>query len=92
MPPKRNPRRINVSVAPTPPPPPPPPPQFDVAMFQADVTAAVVAIMSLINTTGASGSGSDAHPSNHGESHGHPWECSDKDSTNGKLRTFNGIG
>ncbi|XP_052627225.1 uncharacterized protein LOC128133734, partial [Lactuca sativa] len=51
IPPRRNRRRNNESEAPTPPP--PPPPQFDVAMFQAVVTAA----LSHINVPGASGSG-----------------------------------
>ncbi|CAH1413024.1 unnamed protein product [Lactuca virosa] len=90
MPPRRNPRRNNVNE--TPPPPPPPPPQFDPAMFQAAVTAAVTAAMSHINTPGASGSGAGAHPSNHGESHEHLRECTYKDFSNAKPRTFNGTG
>ncbi|CAH1440061.1 unnamed protein product [Lactuca virosa] len=91
MPPRRNPRRNNNNETPIPPPP-PPPPQFDVAMFQAAVTAAVAAPMSYINTPVPSGSGTGAPLSNHGESHGHPRECTYKDFTNAKPRNFNGTG
>ena len=82
MPPRRNPRRNNVGEAPIPPP--PPPPQFDVVMFQAAVTAAVAAAMSQINTPVTTGSRIGTLPSNHGESHGQPRECTYKDFMNGK--------
>ena len=85
MPPRRSNRH-------PPTPTPPPPPQFDAAMFQPAVTADVATAISQINTNGASGSGAGAHPTNHGESHGHQRECSYKDFTNGKARTFNGTG
>ena len=91
MPPRRNPRPKNVNEAPTPSPP-LPHPQFGAAMFQAAVTAAVAAAMSHINTPGVSGSGAGAHISNHGESHEHSQECTYKDFSNTKRRTFNGIG
>ena len=90
MPPRRNPRQINVNVAPTPPLPLPPPPQFDATMFQAAFTIVVATAMSHINTIGVSGSGSGAHPSNHGEIYGHPRECSYKDFANNKPISFNG--
>ena len=97
MPPRRNPRRNPNNETPIPPPPPPPqPPQplppFNTTMFQAAFTAAVAAAMLAINTPAPSGSGTGAHPSNHGESHGHPWECTYKDFTNSKPRNFNGTG
>ena len=88
MPPRRNPRRNNETEAPTPPP--PPPPQFDAAMFQAAVTAAVAAALSHINTPGASGSGAGPRPSNLAEGHEHSRECTYKDFSNAKPRTFNG--
>jgi len=90
MSPRRNPRRNNENEVPTPPQ--PPPPQFDVAMFQAPVTTVVAAAMSNINTSGASGSGAGAHPSNHIEGHEHSRECTYKDFSNAKPRTFNETG
>ena len=90
MPSRRNPRRNNGEEAPIPPP--PPPPQFDAAMCQAAVTAAVVTAMSQINTPVTTGSGIGTLPSNHGESHGQPRECTYKDFTNAKPRMFNGTG
>ena len=63
MPPRRNPRHVNVNEAPKPPP--LPHPQFDAVMFQAAVTAVVAATMSHISTTGSSGSGVGVYPSNH---------------------------
>ena len=48
--------------------------------------------MSAINAPVPSGSGTGAHPSNHGESRGHPRECTYKDFTNAKPRSFNGSG
>ncbi|KAL7606903.1 hypothetical protein Lser_V15G19246 [Lactuca serriola] len=73
-------------------PPPPPPPHYDPAVFQAAVTAAVAAAMSQINASGTSRVGSGANPSKHGDSRGHPKECSYKDFTNAKPRSFDGTG
>ena len=97
MPPRRNPRRNPNKETPIPPPPPPPEPlqpptPFDANMFQAAFTAAVAAAVSAINAPAPSGSGTGAPPSNHGESHGHPRECTYKDFTNAKPRNFNGTG
>ncbi|XP_023763016.2 zinc finger CCCH domain-containing protein 14-like [Lactuca sativa] len=64
MPPRKRPRPSGSTA----PPPPPPPPQFDPAMFQAAVTAAVAAAMSQIGPNGNGGSGSGATPSNQGSS------------------------
>ena len=61
-------------------------------MFQVAVTTVVAAAMSYINTPGASGAGVGAHPSNHGESHGHPRECTYKYFSNAKPMTINGTG
>ena len=73
----------------TPPTPPlPPPSRYDPDVFQAAVSAVVAATMMQINTSGASGVGSGANPSNHGESHGNPRECSYKDFTNAKTKYF----
>ena len=66
MPPRKNPRHVNVNEAPTPPP--PPPPQLDAAMFQAAVTTVVATAILHINTTSVSGYRSVDHHSNHGES------------------------
>lgn len=74
------------------PPPLPPPPQFAPTMFQAAVTAAMVAAMSQIGPNGNGGSGSGATPSKQDDSSGCIKECTYKDITNGKLDTFNGSG
>ena len=61
-------------------------------MFQAAVTVAVVAALSHINAGGTSGSGADPHPSNLVEGHERSRECTYKDFSNAKPRTFNGTG
>ena len=57
MPPRGNPRRFNTQATRSPPP--PPPPQFDVAILQAVVTAAVYAAMEHYDAivTGETGDG-----------------------------------
>ena len=97
MPPRRSIRRNPNNEAPIPPPPPlpeplQPPNPSDANMFQAAFTATVAAVVSAINAPVPSGSGTCAPPSNHGESHGHPRECTYKDFTNAKPRSFNGTG
>ena len=67
---------------------PPPPPQFDPAMFQAAVTAAVTAALSQINPGGAGGSGSGIHSQNHEGRQRHQKECSYKDIMNAKPMSF----
>ena len=61
-------------------------------MFQVAVIAAVAADITQINASGASGAGNGTNHLNHGESHGHPRECSYKDFTNGKPKTFHESG
>ena len=48
--------------------------------------------MSQINASGTNGSGSGVNPSNLGDIHGHTNECSYKDLTNDKPRSFDGTG
>ena len=87
--PWKNPRP-NRNDLPSPPPSPPPPPQFDPAIFQAVVIAAVATSMSQIGTNSTGGSGSGAMHSNHGDSVERVRVCSYKDFMNGKPDSFNG--
>ncbi|XP_023748177.1 uncharacterized protein LOC111896416 [Lactuca sativa] len=48
--------------------------------------------MSHINASGTSGASSGANPSNHGDSRGHPGECSYKEFTNAKPKSFDDTG
>ncbi|XP_052624166.1 uncharacterized protein LOC128132142 [Lactuca sativa] len=88
MPPRKRPRPSGSTA----PPPPTPPPQFDPEMFQAAVTAAVVAAMSQIGTNSNGGAGSGATNPNHGDSAGRTRECTYKDFINGKPDSFDGSG
>mgnify|MGYP001545098041 CR=1 FL=1 len=87
MPPKKRPNRKNNN---PPTDPMPPSPQFNPAMFQAAITAAVATTMLQINSGGSSGSGSYAHPLNLDGSQGHQKECSYKDFVNAKPKSFDG--
>ena len=87
MPPKKSNRK---KTNPTSNPPSPPPPQYDLVVFQAAVTAVVSATMSQIHARGTRRAGSGANPSNQGDSHGHPKECSYKDFTTVKPKSFDG--
>lgn len=89
MPPGRPRRRVINNTTTTQP---PPPPQHDLVAFQAAVTTAVAAAMTQICTSVTSGSGSGAHPTNYGYTYGHPRECSYKDFTNCKPKSFKGDG
>ncbi|KAL7590639.1 hypothetical protein Lser_V15G40585 [Lactuca serriola] len=88
MPPRRSTRRIN-NVTHTPP---PPPLQYDPVMVQAAITAAVAAALTQINTNGAGGTGSSTNHLNHGTGHGYIRECTYKEFSNAKPKTFNGVG
>ncbi|XP_023735632.2 uncharacterized protein LOC111883543 [Lactuca sativa] len=67
-------------------------PQFDPVMFQATVTAAVAVAMSQINTNNAGGAINGPTNSNNRDSQGRSRECTYKDFTNAKPKTFNGSG
>ena len=88
MPPRRSSRRVN-NATPTPP---PPPPQYDPVMVQAAVTAVVETTLMQINTNGAGGTGSSTNHLNHGTGHGYIRECTYKEFSNAKPKTFNGVG
>ena len=85
MPPKKSNRKKNNQQMN---PPPPPPPQYDPAVFQAIVAAAVAAAMTQINESNYRGLGSGANPSTQGDSHGYPSECSYKDFSNARPRLY----
>ncbi|KAL7593729.1 hypothetical protein Lser_V15G32913 [Lactuca serriola] len=92
MPPRRNPRCGGAVGAAPPPPPPPPPPQCDPVMFQAAVIATVAATMSQISTNNMGGVSNGPTNSNNGDSQGRSRECTYKDFTNAKPKTFNRSG
>ena len=52
----------------------------------------MAAAMTQINASGARGADSGAHNSNHRESLGHLRECSYKDFTNAKPKSFDDVG
>ncbi|XP_023765551.1 uncharacterized protein LOC111914038 [Lactuca sativa] len=89
MSPRRNPRRGEAAVTA---PPPPPPPLFDPAMFQAAIAAAVAVVIAQINPINSGGASSGASNSNNGDGQGCSRECTYKDFTNAKPKTFNGSG
>ena len=61
-------------------------------VFQAVVIVSVAAAITQINASGTSGAGSGANPSNHRDSHRHLKECSYKDFTKAKPKSFDGPG
>ena len=69
----------------------PPLPQYNPAVLQVVVTAAVTIVLTQINASGTSGAGTGVN-STQGDSHGHPRECSYKYFTKCKPKAFNGSG
>ena len=57
-------------------------------MFQAEVTAAVAAAMTLINASSDNGAGSGTNNFNQGNSQGHPREFTYKNFMNCKPKSF----
>ena len=85
MPPRRS-ARTNAT------PPPPPPLTYDPTMVQAAITAAVAAALSQINSNANGGTGSSTNHPNRGTGQGHVRECTYKEFSNSKPKTFNGSG
>lgn len=86
MPPCRSNRRVNNTSTPLP----PPPPQMDIVIFQVVVTVVVAAAMAQINTNVTNGTGGGTNYTNQGDSQGQPRECSYKEFSNYKPKSFNG--
>ena len=88
MPPRRS-TRCNPPITPTQQP--PPLTQYNPTATQVVVAAVVSAALAQFSASGISGSGTTVH-STQGDALVHSRECSYKDFTNCKPRTFNGTG
>ena len=84
MPPRKSPRN-------NPAPPPPPPPVIDTTALNVAVAAAVATAMAQYHSTNNSQGGTLVE-STHAEIHVRTRECSSKDFTNCKPKSFHGTG